>query len=560
MSYWSEIQKLPKVWSWAAHEADVRRLKCTLDRLAEGPLVVVGSGGSSAACALAARLHQQMTGWMAVAVTPLEDLRAPPARGGVLLISASGKNPDILAAAKHALAATEGPVAALCLRGASPLAELLAPTHNESLAGLEYPLAKDGFLATGTLLATLALLARGWGMAAPPDPLPALTAEALDAQALDTQGLAGARSLVALASGWASMAAIDLESRWGEAGLGSVTALDPRNFAHGRHQGLSRLASDTAVVALTTPADEEVIGGTLDLLPTAISTHRVQTPLDGPWGAIDLVVRTLTLAGTIGLFSYLKSKKVVIALHDPVPHSGEYNWREDVPNFVFYRLAQSFIFYSKFAVAQFREHYAQFKVPLHDIKLQPYTFIKQYIGNQKNDGDYILFFGRLSYYKGIDILLEAIPKVLERFPHQKFKIAGKPVFGYEVDQAVVNKYPHNIEVDSRYLSTEELVGCIGGSKFIVCPYRDATQSGVLMTAFAAGKTVLASNVGSFPEYIKDGYNGLLCEPNADSLAANIIAALEGSTYLSFQEKVIDHYSEEVGEYNSNAILQAYQHT
>ena len=262
----------------------------------------------------------------------------------------------------------------------------------------------------------------------------------------------------------------------------------------------------------------------------------------------------------IGLFSYLKSKKVVIALHDPVPHSGEYNWREDVPNFVFYRLAQSFIFYSKFAVAQFREHYAQFKVPLHDIKLQPYTFIKQYIGNQKNDGDYILFFGRLSYYKGIDILLEAIPIVLERFPQQKFKIAGKPVFGYEVDQAVVNKYPHNIEVDSRYLSTEELVGCIGGSKFIVCPYRDATQSGVLMTAFAAGKTVLASNVGSFPEYIKDGYNGLLCEPNADSLAAKIIAALEGSAYLSFQEKVIDHYSEEVGEYNSNAILQAYQHT
>ncbi|MBK7760019.1 MAG: hypothetical protein IPI35_27165 [Deltaproteobacteria bacterium] len=218
----------------------------------------------------------------------------------MLLISASGKNPDILAAAKHALAATEGPIAALCLRGASPLAELLAPTHNESLAGLEYPLAKDGFLATGTLLATLALLARGWGMAAPPDPLPALTAEALDTQALDTQGLAGARSLVALASGWASMAAIDLESRWGEAGLGSVTALDPRNFAHGRHQGLSRLASDTAVIALTTPADEEVIGGTLDLLPKTISTHRVQTPLDGPWGAIDLVVRTLTLAGTIG--------------------------------------------------------------------------------------------------------------------------------------------------------------------------------------------------------------------------------------------------------------------
>ncbi|MEI2749884.1 MAG: glycosyltransferase [Ferruginibacter sp.] len=67
---------------------------------------------------------------------------------------------------------------------------------------------------------------------------------------------------------------------------------------------------------------------------------------------------------------------------------------------------------------------------------------------------------------------------------------------------------------------------IENSKFIVCPYRDATQSGVLMTSYAAGKMVLATNVGSFPEYIQDGVNGLLAEVTPESIAQKIIEGLD----------------------------------
>jgi glycosyltransferase involved in cell wall biosynthesis len=262
----------------------------------------------------------------------------------------------------------------------------------------------------------------------------------------------------------------------------------------------------------------------------------------------------------IGLFSYLKKRKVVIALHDPVPHSGEDNWREDVPNFVFYRLAKSFIFYSKFAADQFKQYYAQFKTPLLAIKLQPYTFNKRYLSAQKPTGKYILFFGRLSYYKGIDLLLEAIPKVLEKYPDEKFIIAGKPSFGYEVDQKAIEQFPKNIEVVSRYLSTEELVQMIENSKFIVCPYRDATQSGVLMTSYAAGKMVLATNVGSFPEYIKDGVNGLLAEVTPESIAQKIIEGLDNNQYLRLEANVGHDYSPVTGDENAQILMQAYQHT
>lgn len=262
----------------------------------------------------------------------------------------------------------------------------------------------------------------------------------------------------------------------------------------------------------------------------------------------------------IGLYPFLRSKKVIIALHDPVPHSGEDNWREDVPNFVFYRMAKAFIFYSEFAVRQFKAYYPKIKVPFYAIKLQPYTFIKHFLSDKKPEGNYILFFGRLSYYKGIDILLEAIPKVLEHYPEQQFIIAGKPVFGYEVDPAIVERYKENIKVDSRYLSTKELVSYIENAQFIICPYRDATQSGVLMTSFAAGKMVLATNVGSFPEYIKENINGSLCSPDSNALTEKILYCLHENKYKQLESHVQSGHSAETGYENKKVIMEVYQHT
>ena len=260
----------------------------------------------------------------------------------------------------------------------------------------------------------------------------------------------------------------------------------------------------------------------------------------------------------IGLYPYLRSRKVYITLHDPVPHSGENNWREHVPNFVFYRMARGYFFYSSFARDQFRQYYKKIKVPFYTIKLQPYTFIKQFFKEKPAEADAVLFFGRLSYYKGIDLLLEAIPIVLAKYPNQKFIIAGKPAYGYQPDAASLEKYSANIEVLLRYISIEELVGYFQRSKFVVCPYRDATQSGVLMTCMAAGKMVVATAVGSFPEYIRDNENGFLAAPDAVSIAAKIIQALDNDRYLEMQANLVTGFSEKTGNENGKVIMRAYQ--
>jgi glycosyltransferase involved in cell wall biosynthesis len=274
---------------------------------------------------------------------------------------------------------------------------------------------------------------------------------------------------------------------------------------------------------------------------------------------VDIVHFDTISPRAIGMYPFLIKRKVFITIHDPIPHSGETNWRESIPNNVFYPIASGFFFCSKFATDQWETFYRTGKGPSYTLKLQPYSFIRKLI---KKDIDHkpgsILFFGRLSYYKGIDLLLEAIPKVLEKYPAQQFVIAGKPAYGYTVDEVIVNRYKENIRVIPRHLSMEELVAFIEDTKFIVCPYRDATQSGVVMTALAAGKMVVATNVGSFSEYIQDGENGLLADPDATAIANKILEALDNDKYQEIEKRLDPYFSETVGAENEKVILHAYK--
>lgn len=257
------------------------------------------------------------------------------------------------------------------------------------------------------------------------------------------------------------------------------------------------------------------------------------------------------------LYSFIKSRKIFITIHDPVNHSGEKNWKSSIPLKLFSRLVKGYFFYSEFARNQFRVNDNKNSVPLFVIKFQPYSYVSQFQKNINQDGTYILFFGRLSLYKGIDLLLAAIPEVLQKFPEQQFLIAGKPE-GYKLDINLIEKFKNNISIVSKYLSVEELVQCIAGTKFVVCPYRDATQSGVLMTARALGKMVIATNIGAFPEYINEDVNGLLSAPQPKALAAKIIQALNNDQYKKITHNIKRGYSDETGIYNRKQILTAYQ--
>lgn len=257
------------------------------------------------------------------------------------------------------------------------------------------------------------------------------------------------------------------------------------------------------------------------------------------------------------LYPLIRRKNIFITVHDPLPHTGEGSWKLRFVERLYFGLARRLFFYSKFAASQFRDHHAHIKARQSVLRFQPFSFIRRYTGERTGEGEAIVFFGRILAYKGVDLLLAAIPEVVKKYPEQKFIIAGEP-FHCELDTGILEKYQKNIRLVPGYISVEELSAIIRSAKFIVCPYRDATQSGVVMTSYAFGKMVVGTNVGAFPEYIIDGVNGILTEPDSLSIARDIIRALDGDYYRYLEKNIHPAYSEETGLYNRKCLLDAYE--
>jgi glycosyltransferase involved in cell wall biosynthesis len=132
----------------------------------------------------------------------------------------------------------------------------------------------------------------------------------------------------------------------------------------------------------------------------------------------------------------------------------------------------------------------------------------------------VLFFGRLSQYKGLDVLLRAMPRVWANVPDAHLVVAGEgplpdaPELG---DERVVVHNDYVPEADVTRLFREATV--------VALPYVEATQSGVGSVAKAHGRPMVATRAGSLPELVADG-SGLVVEPSdAGGLAGALVELL-----------------------------------
>jgi glycosyltransferase involved in cell wall biosynthesis len=264
---------------------------------------------------------------------------------------------------------------------------------------------------------------------------------------------------------------------------------------------------------------------------------------------------------TIGMLPFLFSvKKVFLAIHDPVPHTGESSWKISLPNLLFFKLPfkKYFIFYSEFAHKLFLTNYKHVGGAKLLVKMSPYSYFKQQANTEATHKSHILFFGRISPYKGVEILLQAMPAVFNKFPNEELIIAGKSTKGYVLNESIPQQYINNVRIINRFIADDELTDLISKAKFVVCPYLDATQSGVLMTAFALNTPVIATQVGSFPEFVVNNFNGLLVQPaNAAELSDKIIEALANDSFEQLRANVMLSNAQSPWQQSMTPVLNEY---
>lgn len=212
----------------------------------------------------------------------------------------------------------------------------------------------------------------------------------------------------------------------------------------------------------------------------------------------------------------LKNRKIVLNVHDPVAHSGEQNSGYVIMRKILFSKIAAFATFSEYSRQLFEKVFYP-KVPVADLRLVPY-YSYAALGTKKipeintlPTEKVLLFFGRLSPYKGIDELLRAFSKVVQIFPEIKLVLAGKGNYTYQLPEELVGS--SSVITINRFIAESEIKSLFEQADVLICPYRDATQSGVLMTAAAFKTPVIVSNVGALSEYIKEGGKGYVYDLN-----------------------------------------------
>jgi glycosyltransferase involved in cell wall biosynthesis len=139
------------------------------------------------------------------------------------------------------------------------------------------------------------------------------------------------------------------------------------------------------------------------------------------------------------------------------------------------------------------------------------------------DRPLLLFCGFVRPYKGLDVLLDALPLVLAERPVHllvagEFWSSNSPYQG-QIARLGLEKA---VTILNRYLTNEELSACIAQAAVVVLPYRTATQSAVIQTAFGQNTPVITTNVGGLPEVVDNGRTGLIVPPENPPLLAQAI--------------------------------------
>jgi len=221
---------------------------------------------------------------------------------------------------------------------------------------------------------------------------------------------------------------------------------------------------------------------------------------------------------------FLNRKPKVYTIHDYLPHSGESTFRSKAVNTLlnkFYtRSDYEFIQHYQFLNKRFSRFYNISQERVHTVYCGPLEIYRTFADDSPvEETNTILFFGRISPYKGLECLLQAVSEIKKVVPDIKLIIAGKGNFWLEVEDKTV------FEIHNYHIPNEELVNLIQRASVVVAPYNDATHSAVIMTALAFNKPVVASAVGGIPEVIEDNVTGRLVPPGGPQALASAILDL-----------------------------------
>ena len=167
----------------------------------------------------------------------------------------------------------------------------------------------------------------------------------------------------------------------------------------------------------------------------------------------------------------------------------------------------------------------------------------------------LLFFGFIRKYKGLDLLLEAMPTVIKSIPNVKLIIAGEFYDKPEIYSSLLNAIQPKeaVVLHTNFISSDEVKTYFSAADVLVQPYKDATQSGVSPLAYHFEVPMIVTNVGGLPALVPHGVSGLVTEPTANDIADSIIHFYQKGA-ASFKNGLLEEKKKYSWERMTNEII------
>jgi glycosyltransferase involved in cell wall biosynthesis len=143
----------------------------------------------------------------------------------------------------------------------------------------------------------------------------------------------------------------------------------------------------------------------------------------------------------------------------------------------------------------------------------------------KPDDFVLLFFGIITKYKGLNVLLEAMSDIKSNIKNHRLVIAGRVDEKYkpEFDTLLTRYKSLNVTVNNGFIEEGKVQQHFKSADVTVLPYLEASQSGVMFHSYTYGVPVIAPDLGGFSDDILQGKTGYLFEAgNAASLSQTIM--------------------------------------
>jgi len=151
------------------------------------------------------------------------------------------------------------------------------------------------------------------------------------------------------------------------------------------------------------------------------------------------------------------------------------------------------------------------------------TAIQWAAGTVPEEPGTVLFFGRAVPSKGLMYLVQAQPLVTRQVPHARILISAH---GSELERCrQMIQDGSRFEIHEGFVPGDVTTAYFQRASLVAIPYLSSTSSGVLMTAYAFAKPVVATSISGLSDYVQDGVTGLLVPPGQPEPLAEAIARL-----------------------------------